>query len=248
MNDRALPLTEGRVDVWLADPEQITSQAVLTEYEGLLDDDERQQYGRFYFAVDRHLYLVAHALVRTALSRYAPIDPHQWRFVRNEHGRPEIEAAAGDPPLRFNLSHTKGLAACAITPSADIGVDVEDIQRLDEPMKLAERWFAPREVEQLQAAAPSQQREMVYQFWTLKESYLKARGTGLSLPLKDFAFQLQQPGKIGVDFKSSLNDDPVAWQFAFCRPTPRHMLSIAVRTGDKADFRIEQHKLPDAVQ
>jgi len=76
---------------------------------GLLSDEERQRLTRFHFERDRVLFLVAHALLRITLSRYANIDPRAWQFRTGSYGRPEI----ADPRsrLRFSLSHTRGLAA-----------------------------------------------------------------------------------------------------------------------------------------
>ena len=85
---------------------------------------------RLVFDRDRRAFLMTRALVRTTLSRYAPVAPADWRFITNAHGRPEIlDRPAGVPDLRFNISHTDGLIACAVTIGREVGVDVEHIGR-----------------------------------------------------------------------------------------------------------------------
>src|SRR5262249_40308428 len=105
----------------VADPEQ---RSMLLE---LLSNKERQRLEAFHFEHDRALFLTAHALLRITLSRHANINPYAWRFHTSGHGRPEI--ANPRSRMRFSLSHTRGLAACAIVLDRNIGIDVEYISR-----------------------------------------------------------------------------------------------------------------------
>ena len=102
------------VYVWYAIPDAVTDRDLLRRYEALLCADERAQWERIRPAAVRHTYLVAHALVRVTLSRYANVEPRAWTFVRNEYGRPEIAGAHSSARLRFSLSHTTGAAACGV--------------------------------------------------------------------------------------------------------------------------------------
>jgi len=167
--------------------------------------------------------------VRTMLSRYASVRPAGWSFIANVHGRPEIlDRPKGVPDLRFNLSHTEGLIACAVTIGREVGVDVEHVgRRLTHDV--AGRFFAPREVDDLKALPDDQQHLAFFDYWTLKEAYIKARGFGLALPLADFAFKLSPPAPPQIAFEPSLDDDPATWQFFQDWPTPQHRLGLAVR-------------------
>ena len=80
----------------------------------LLDASERAQADRFRVAADRDAYIAAHALLRATLSRTASIRPADWRFRTGESGKPELDPAQAPPDLHFSLSHTRGLAACAV--------------------------------------------------------------------------------------------------------------------------------------
>ncbi|HXJ36899.1 MAG TPA: 4-phosphopantetheinyl transferase, partial [Candidatus Eisenbacteria bacterium] len=76
------------VHVWTTVPEELGDPALLERYVALLTPDERVRHARFRLPATRRQHLVARALVRTVLSRYAAVEPGAWRFVANAHGRP----------------------------------------------------------------------------------------------------------------------------------------------------------------
>jgi 4'-phosphopantetheinyl transferase len=168
-------------------------------------------------------------MVRSCLSHYCPeIAPAAWRFVENEHGRPDVAPSVGAPPIVFNLSHTEGLAACAVVLDAPVGVDVEWVDRRSATTEIADRFFAAAEVEQLHATPPAAQKSRFFDFWTLKESYIKARGKGLALPLAQFAFSVVEGPPIRLSVAPQLGDDPARWEFALWSPLPTHRAALTV--------------------
>lgn len=215
--------------------------ANLDAYKQLMTPDEHDRMARFVFEKDRRSFLLTRALVRTMLSRYAPVAPSAWRFITNVHGRPEIlDRAANVPDLRFNISHTNGLIACAVTIGREVGVDVEHVGR-QLMHDIAGRHFAPAEVTDLRSLPEDEQHTVFYDYWTLKESYIKARGFGLALPLGDFAFKLNPPAPPTISFEPALEDDPATWQFLQEWPTPTHRLALAVRRdGSDLPVRIRE--------
>lgn len=216
------------VQVWTASGDAVHA-ARRQHYQSLLTPDELERYGRFVDDADRTRFLLARAMVRTMLSEYVPRAPHEWRFRIEEYGRPEVaELPPGAPDLRFNLSHTPGLVACAVTVGRDIGVDVENVNRtLTHPVP--ERFFSPREVADLRALSEEEQSVVFFDYWTLKESYIKARGLGLALPLRHFTF-IRRPGSApAISFAPELHDDASSWQFAQFWPTRDHRMAVAVR-------------------
>ncbi len=150
----------------------------------LLDDAERARALRFHFDRDRKAYIAAHALARTLLSAEAPRSPAAWRFAEGPHGKPEVVREPGVPPLRFNLSHTHGLVAVAVTLAHDVGIDVEIVDQKRAGLEFAERAFAPAEVALLRAASSDALPGTFFAIWTLKEACIKALGGGLSVPLE----------------------------------------------------------------
>ena len=194
----------------------------------MLDAEERARAARFVFERDRHQFIAAHALLRLLLQQLAGGPAAAWRFTVGAHGKPALHAAHGLGRLAFNISHTGGAVACAMTLDHAIGVDIEDLGRRGRLLEIADAYFAPDELVLLRAAPAAAQRETFFRLWTLKEAYIKAHGDGLSLPLDRFSFVLSPPA---IAFAPGFPDDPRLWQFATVLPTATHVLSVAVRHG-----------------
>ncbi len=225
-----LPLRPDEVHLWVVEPERVLDPALLAAYRGLLSAEELDRHQRFRFEKHRHQFLVSHALVRVTLSRYAPVASTAWRFSTNAYGRPEI--VGGPPWLRFNLSHTDGMAVCAVAFDTDVGADVEHAGRPGQTVELADSFFSRSEVAALRALPAARQRERFFDYWTLKESYIKARGAGLSLPLDQFAFHLEAGRSPRISFDARMQDEPQAWQFVQVRLGEEHPAAVAVRRGE----------------
>jgi 4'-phosphopantetheinyl transferase len=195
----------------------------------MLDQTELSRAERFHFEHDRQSYIAAHALTRAMLSSHASIAPSAWRFAAGSHGKPEIEGA--EVHLQFNLSHTRGLVAVAVTRQHDVGIDVEQIDPKRLGLDVADRFFAPVEALHLRSLPKEEQPEASYAYWTLKEAYIKAIGLGLSCPLDAFNFVLEP---LSICFSERIIDDPAHWFFRRLRPLESHALALAVR-----------HKMPE---
>ncbi len=235
-------LRPNEVHLWLAFPDEIQDTGLLSEYQQLLIPEEEEKQRRFCFPKHRHQYLVARALLRTTLFRYTGIKPRLFEFSNNQYGRPELILHDSLPPIRFNLSHTDGLIACAVVLKQDIGVDVEDMERRAVSLKIADRFFSKTEVDDLHQIPESRKRDRFYDYWTLKESYIKARGRGLSLPLEQFSFHLSETEPLRISFDPRLSDDPDRWQFWLLRPTKRHKvaLSVSIENQDPYELTIKK--------
>jgi len=228
----------------MAATEQCQHPSLIETYVLWLDAQERSRYERYRFPRHRHEYLVAHALLRSCLSRYAEQPPQDWRFSINAYGQPEIQVEQGEPPLRFNLSHTEGLVTCAITRAADVGIDVEyggQPVRAEDLAAIAAAHFAPVELAELARLTGIAWRHRFFDIWTLKEAYIKAQGKGLSLPLQQFALRLQPGGPVPIQLDADSAPDPCQdWGFALLRPTQSHHLAVAVRCPMPRHLQIGQ--------
>ncbi|HVA45288.1 MAG TPA: 4'-phosphopantetheinyl transferase superfamily protein [Pirellulales bacterium] len=231
-------LGNDEVHIYFAESESADDRAWQTDGDRLLDADERERWQRFVFAADRGQFLLSHVMLRRVLSRYADVPPQAWRFCKNEFGRPEITGPAAAAGLSFNLSHTRGLVACAVTLGREVGIDVEDLQRGSPVTDLAARYFSSLELAELVGLPQERQQERFFELWTLKEAYLKARGVGLSLGLHRFSMHFSPGQAPTISFAPGLVDDPAAWQFAQFRPAPRHLLAVAVRRLPGVRFRV----------
>jgi len=196
----------------------------LASFPDLLTPDELSRLERYRFAESRRHYLVTRVLVRTVLSRYHSWPPAAWHFRENRFGKPELDPPPGCPALRFNLSHTDGLAVCAVALDRVIGVDVENLNHKPS-LDIAHRFFAPSEADYLNGLPEERRTAAFFALWTLKEAYIKARGDSLSLPLDRFIFKLDP---ITVTFAPDMNDDSSRWRFFHLRPTVDHLMALAV--------------------
>ena len=215
-------------------PDEIRDPELLLAYDALLTEDERAKRDRFRFEKDRHTCLVTRALVRTVLSMYVDVPPEAWRFVVNEYGRPEIAEPGHARALKFNLSHTNGLIACIVARERAVGVDVEDRERRGRLLQVADRYFSASEVRALRALPEAEQLDRFFLYWTLKESYIKARGMGLAIPLGKFSFDIGTD--ISIAFEPELKDDPESWQFTAMSFGRRHAIAASVQHA--ADERV----------
>jgi 4'-phosphopantetheinyl transferase len=231
-------LSPGAVHLWYTLSDDIAPPAALDAYLGLLSPEERTRHARFLNERARHEYLITRALCRTVLSRYADLAPVDWRFRANEWGRPEIDVLELGH-LRFNLSNTRGLVACAVALDGEIGVDVEALDRVGDLLEIAERFMAAPESAAIRALPPDAQGFRFFTYWTLKEAYIKARGMGLSIPLDKFWFLLdgetQAPSGARMVLAPDMDDEAAGWSFAQLQPTDRHLLAVARR--EPAAFR-----------
>ncbi len=196
----------------------------------LLDEDERRRAARFHFERDRLIFSAAHALLRSAL--VARLGEWTGGFRVDGFGKPELEPSVGTPPLRFNLTHTHGLVACALVDGCEIGIDAEQIDPSRPLLELAEHYFAEGEIAQLRATDDPARPAAFYRFWTLKEAVIKAIGEGLSLPLKRFAFTLA-PLSLAIE-----GGDAREWHVEECRAFAEHAMAIALRRPPEATVAV----------
>lgn len=204
------------------------SEADWRRWATLLDEQEAARAARFYFEADRQQFIAAHALTRCMLSAFGSRAAADWRFAKGRYDKPEVEPPDGAPPLRFNLSHTRGLVACAVARGRDIGVDVESLSRPGPDLSIADAYFSPSEVSLLRAQPEALQRETFFRLWTLKESYIKAIGAGLSMALDSFSFTFD-PIRLWSEPAHALRP---GWQFMQFHTSPHQLLAVAVAAPD----------------
>ncbi len=148
---------------------------------------------RFYREIDTCRSLMGEAMIRLIASADLSRPVSAIQFEHSQYGKPEL---ADSPRYRFNVSHS-GDWVVSITSHYDkqIGIDVEQIGELDE--QVAEAVFTDRELAALRSLQKEQQTPYFYRLWTMKESYIKALGTGLSMPLKQFSILKTETGYSG---------------------------------------------------
>jgi 4'-phosphopantetheinyl transferase len=220
-------LSASQIDVWLQRPELARTSSELL---AVLPAHERARLTSFRTEAARRQHLVARALCRVALSRYAGLPADRLRLTVEAHGRPVLEPGQIDLDLRFSISHTTGLVACAVARGRDVGIDLEHVQVDLDASALAERFFSPREAQDVRDRPAPERTRRFLRYWTLKEAWLKARGVGLGSALPEAAFRLDDDGG---DKNCLAGDDGEdgGWRFWQWCATPDHVLAVACDRG-----------------
>ncbi|MBN2533250.1 MAG: 4'-phosphopantetheinyl transferase superfamily protein [Spirochaetales bacterium] len=163
---------------------------------------------------DAERTLVGDAFIRTIVCNQFHLKNSDLEFECNEYGKPFV---MNIPDFHYNLSHSGKWVACAIDYEP-LGIDVEGIRPID--FSIAERFFSKTEYEDLIAKPEQEQLEYFYDLWTLKESYIKARGKGLSLPLSSFSIRKD---RTGITIES---ENEESWYFVQYPIDPGYKFSV----------------------
>ncbi len=173
------------IGLWLVDLNPPEKR--LVELERWLCPEERARADRFIPAEVRRRFICARGSLREILAWLLGCPPRALGFAYGEQGKPVL---ADRPNLRFNLSHSGERALVGVSWQRELGVDLEHLRAGVDFRGLTARFFSePERCALMETAEPLFPREFL-RVWTRKEAYLKARGTGLALPLADFAVPL----------------------------------------------------------
>lgn len=232
------------IHLWLAFDREIDDPHALARYAELLTPEEAARRGKLLFEHDRHQFLIARALQRLVLSKYVDaVAPRDWAFTTGERGKPALAAALAVHGLHFNLAHTPGLVAFAVSRLPGIGIDAENSRARIAPLHLANRYFTGAEVRALDALPGDERPARFFALWTLKESWLKATGEGLAAGLGNASFDLDDAHRVrGVGF---LKDDAARWRFWQFAPSPGHVVALALcATSMPGDVAVTLRRFP----
>lgn len=178
-----MKLGDSEVHIWQVNLDEVQLK--------LLSADEQVRADRFKFEQHRKRFIAGRSFLRSLLSRYLQTDPLCLEFDYSSHGKPFLKSR-----LQFNLAHSQHLALYAVTYDRAVGIDVEAIRSIDDLDALVQRFFLPSEYKAIQA-----QKSLFFQYWTCKEAFLKATGTGLS-KLKELEIENGQLKTIPIEARS----------------------------------------------
>lgn len=184
----SLVITEKEVHLWCA---SLQSFSVMTKtLMALLSKDEITRADRFRSTANRDFFTIGRGLLRSILSSYTGVQPQSIEFYYNEFGKPFLLLKSDQTPLAFNLSHSEDLAVYGVSYIKRIGVDIERIRRNLEYKELAQQFFSETEYKAFELLPEESKCDAFFRCWTRKESYVKALGKGMSIPLNQFDVSL----------------------------------------------------------
>jgi len=159
-------------------------------------------------------------LARYSVGHYLGKPAQEINLIFGEKGKPHIGNLVD---IHFNISHSGNYVVCAVS-TTEIGIDVERIRKVN--LRIAERFFSPSEIHDLMACAEETQMQYFITLWTIKESYLKAIGRGLTQHLNSFTIVKndesylltgnQEAEGYGIETRQLNNE----YMMAVCSPLP----------------------------
>lgn len=225
-----LSFSKNYVYVWAIDLEQ-TNEATL-KLRDLLSSDELSRADRFYFEHDRRYFTVARAALRTLLGNCLGQDPRTIHFSYAKNGKPFLENTS----LRFNLSHSKNLALCAITYERELGVDIEYLRIMNDGDQIASRFFSPRE-SAIFCSLPEEEKQIAFfRCWTRKEAYIKAIGDGLYYGLDNFDVTFRPNEEVKLLKVLSDPKEASRWSLVELAPADNFIGAVIVEVGEDSEW------------
>ncbi len=144
--------------------------------------EKQEKIKRFISNKDALRTLIGDILIRYIICRNLSILNENIVFEVNEYGKPYLK---NSKDFYFNISHAGDWVVCAVGKS-DVGVDVELVKDKGIELNIANSFFSAEEYQYLMLQREEERVDYFYELWTLKESYIKAVGKGLSIPLNSF--------------------------------------------------------------
>tara|TARA_B110000046_G_scaffold8957_1_gene9091 strand:+ start:496 stop:1272 length:777 start_codon:yes stop_codon:yes gene_type:complete len=182
-------ITANQVYVWSVnlDKEKVHTE----EFYGLLSLDEKEKASRFHFEKDRDRYILARGVLRKMLAFYLDKKPIEVSFDYNCYGKPTLTNDRVHENLRFNMSHSGGIALIAFSRGRKIGVDIERVNNEFDYDQIVQTFFSKNEIGSIKKTENDKRHMAFFRFWTRKEAFLKGIGEGLSYPMKEVDVFLQ---------------------------------------------------------
>lgn len=181
----ALNLTEG------------IDRPIFNELMLYLAHDKQDKIRRFRYEKDAERSLAAELLIRAIICSKLKLKNSGIIFLKNSFGKPYLMDYDN---FYFNISHSGNWVVCAVD-DFEVGIDIEEIKDID--MDIAKRFFNENEYYDLMNKVDKDRKAYFYDLWTLKESYIKNCGKGLSIPLSSFSLSVNNDS---INFKTDAED------------------------------------------
>lgn len=185
-----------------------------------LSEDELAKVSFFEFEQVKDSYVISQGTLRMLLAGYLDIPPTAIKIDRRRKGKPY---SIDDPGLYFNMSNSGKLAVFAFSRDSEVGIDIEQIRHLPDLDDMIIKNFTSREVRYINAKT-NERTIRFFRFWTVKESYLKAIGEGLRLPIDNLEFAIESEQIRHLSVKGVFEHED--WNFKEFSPAPDYVGTI----------------------
>lgn len=178
------------IQLYLLETEKLNNDEIFTKYYNILSPYRKEKTDKMRMRKDKNLSLAVGIIIDTYL-KHINMNEKDMHYGIEEYGKPYFENFKN---LHFNASHSGEIAICAFSDT-EVGCDIEIISKFN--TDLAKRFFTQGEYEFIISANEkprdtySQQAKRFYRIWTLKESFLKLTGEGISNGLDNFEIRFK---------------------------------------------------------
>lgn len=177
------------IDIWYGDIVP-TGNDTVEKYKTLLNTSERVRMDKFSTEQLRQHFLGVRGRLRTLLAEYTGTRPELIRFTQEEYGKPFLP---DHPEIAFNISHSGNKLAVAVGKQCQLGIDIEFWRCKVDFSALVEKCFADVEKRFWHDSPEETKKAVFYEFWTKKESFVKAVGRGIALGMEQCVVSLEKP-------------------------------------------------------
>lgn len=226
---------------------QPTDSEILQAF-SCIQHEEKERIGRFVFKRDAKASLIGRLLIRKFVFENTNVPYNQIILKRDDYGKPYLDNAQFKNELKFSISHHQGLVVfVGHLENKEIGVDVMTVKyeggkSLDDFFRLMSRHFTNNEWDIIKNTSSSSEIKMQLfnRYWALKESYVKAVGTGITVDLKKLEFKIKtnflKHGCYCDDTELFIDSVKQSdWIFQETLLQPKFLVSIAVQGTENFD-------------
>ncbi|MBI1771260.1 MAG: 4'-phosphopantetheinyl transferase superfamily protein [Burkholderiales bacterium] len=214
-------------EIWIARLDYLRTYRSCLQ--SLLSSTEQVRGQRYLQQDDRDRYLGGRALSKLAIAKICGIPPEEISVVTATTGKPSVTFSRKNIVTpAISISHAGDLIVVALQYGAEIGVDVElfnhDVN-LDDLMGVV---CSSEEIAEINLPGAKNRAQKFYEFWVLKEAYLKATGEGLSADARRLVFSVDTTSKVSL-LKSLDSRNARDWDFLLRQYDEQHVIALASR-------------------
>lgn len=235
------PLVDSDLHVWSA---SLTgSREELSHYSSLLSADEKTRAEKFYFERDQRRYIFGRGILRTLIANYLKINASKIAFIYGAYGKPALEKAYQNKILQFNLAHSNDWALYIFGWDRPLGIDLEHIRPLQDADDFAKQFFSQEESSWISSVSIDQKWNAFYKLWTCKEAFLKANGSGLTVPLNEAEIFIKDDNSAKLTSFGRNLEEAAKWRLEIFNPTDNYQAAIAVE-GNQGQVIFRYYDIP----
>jgi len=208
-------IPENHASLWYANLDINLKQQEY--YKKVLCKDELNRAQKFRFVKDKNAYIAARGL---------DLDPQEIEFEYETYGKPKYKFST---KLQFNVSHSGNMVVIAFLNTFTMGVDVEHIKNDFDTLEIAQNFFSKAEIKALGDFPKELQHQVFFRCWTRKESFIKAKGSGLSFPLDAFTVSIDKDNDAKLLETHWNPKEKKEWKLFSFIPSPGYIGALAVQ-------------------